>query len=329
MSTPQIPLNAGFGPATTAQEVMRGIDLTGRIALVTGGYSGLGLETTRALAAAGASVVVPARTPDKAHRNLAALPRVELAALDLTDAESIAAFSQRFVSSGRPLHLLVNSAGVMATPLRRDRRGFESQFATNHLGHFQLVTQLWPALRKARGARVVALSSRGHQIGGFDIEDLNFERRPYDKWQAYAQSKTANALFAVALDVHGRADDVRAFSVHPGSILTDLARDLDASELEAFGVPSGSPHGYLPPGQSVAEGGDYRTAAQGAATGLWCATSPLLAGMGGTYCENCDIAPLNDGQIGRSGVLPGAIDGEVAERLWSASEALAGVRFDA
>ncbi|MEB9338288.1 SDR family NAD(P)-dependent oxidoreductase, partial [Bacillus cereus] len=199
-NTIQKPIYSGFGARTTAKEALGGKDLSGKIAIVTGGYSGLGLEITRVLAEAGATVIVPARRIEQAQEATANIPRVELEKLDLINPDSIDAFANRFLSTGRPLHILVNGAGIMANPLKRDVRGYESQFATNHLGHFQLTARLWPALVQANGARVVSVSSRGHRICGVDFNDPNFTNRHYDKWQAYGQSKTANALFAVELD---------------------------------------------------------------------------------------------------------------------------------
>lgn len=336
MPSAQMPLPSGFGPATTAAEVLRGIDLTGRVAVVTGGAAGLGLETTRALAGAGAAVVVPARSLDKARAALAGLiqagARVEVAPMDLLDPASIDAFAQGFLASGRPLHLLINNAGIMATPLAREARGYESQFAANHLGHFQLAARLWPALRRAGqagGARVVALSSRGHQRAGVDLDDPNFERRPYDRWQAYGQAKSANVLFAVALDRRGEPHGVRAFAVHPGVILTDLGQHMTEEDRKAFGLTAADGPGTVPAGRSVAEGGDFKNAAQGAATTVWAATHPQLAGLGGVYCQDCDVAPiLPAGAPGNVGVRPHAIDPEYAQRLWTLSERLTGVRFE-
>lgn len=333
MPSAQMPLSSGFGPATTAAEVLRGIDLSGRVAVVTGGAAGLGLETTRALAGAGAAVVVPARSLDKARAALAGLPRVEVAPMDLLDPASIDAFAKGFLASGRPLHLLINNAGIMATPLARDARGYECQFAANHLGHFQLAARLWPALRRAGqagGARVVALSSRGHQRAGVDLDDPNFERRPYDRWQAYGQAKSANVLFAVALDRRGESHGVRAFAVHPGVILTDLGQHMTEEDRKAFGLTAADGPGTVPAGRSVAEGGDFKNAAQGAATTVWAATHPQLAGLGGVYCQDCDVAPiLPPGASGNVGVRPHAIDPEYAQRLWTLSERLTGVRFEA
>nr|WP_208629865.1 oxidoreductase [Paenibacillus ferrarius] len=311
--TPQTPLPSGFGPLTTARETLGGRDLSGKIAIVTGGYSGVGLETTRALAEAGATVIVPARTPEKARAAIADIPRVELEELDLMAPASIDAFAKRFLDSGRPLDMLINNAGIMAPPLVRDTRGFESQFATNHLGHYQLTGRLWSALKQSGSARVVSVSSTGIRFGGVDFDDPNFERREYDKWQAYGQSKTANALFAVGLDKRGQTHGIRAFSVHPGRIMTDLAR-------------------YLSPEES-AIGGIYKTTEQGAATSVWCATSPQLAGKGGVYCMDADIAEIIPdfdlqglGQV-LTGVLPWAIDANLAERLWKLSEKMTGVKF--
>jgi NAD(P)-dependent dehydrogenase (short-subunit alcohol dehydrogenase family) len=314
MSSKQAPIHSGYGEQTTAREAIGPRDLRGAIAIVTGGHAGLGLETTRALAEAGATVIVGARAPDAAHAALAGIARVELDTLDLLAPASIEAFAARFVASGRPLHMLVNNAGIMATPLVRDPRGFESQLATNHLGHFQLTARLWPALRQASGARVVSLSSRGHMRSGVDFEDPHFERRTYDKWKAYGQSKTANALFAVALDARGEAHRVRAFAVHPGAVLTDLVRSLTDDELQAI--------------RAAIAGSTYKTPAQGAATSVWCATSAQLDGMGGVYCEDVDIAvPVAAEATQLWGVRPWAIDPDAAERLWTASEAWTGVRF--
>jgi NAD(P)-dependent dehydrogenase (short-subunit alcohol dehydrogenase family) len=237
MTSRQFPIHSGFGAQATAREVLDGVDLHGKIAIVTGGYSGLGLETTRVLADAGATVIVPARTPGKARNALAGIPRTELAALDLLNPASITAFAQGFIESGRPLHMLVNSAGIMAPPLVRDARGYESQFSANHLGHFQLASHLLPALRKANGARVVSVSSRGHQFGGVDFDDPHFVLREYDRWKAYGQSKTANALFALELDARGAEHGIRAFSAHPGRIMdTGLVRHLSFEDLRASGA---------------------------------------------------------------------------------------------
>ena len=313
MTTRQVPIRSGYGERTTAREVIGERRLEGAVAVVTGGYAGVGLETTRALSGAGATVVVPARTPDKARAALAGLDRVELETLDLGEPASIDAFAARFSASGRPLHILVNNAGIMAAPLTRDARGFESQLATNHLGHFQLTARLWPALRRAQGARVVSLSSRAHSRAGVDFDDPQFERRPYDKWIAYGQSKTANALFAVGLDARGQVHGVRAFSVHPGAIVTDLMRHMAEEEIQTA----------LAASRTVSI---LKNTEQGAATSVWCATSAQLEGLGGVYCEDVDIAiavPADHPEP--RGVRPWAMDPALAERLWAKSEEWTGV----
>lgn len=322
MFTPQVPLGSGFGAATAASDVINGYDLSGKTAIVTGGYAGLGLETTKTLLAAGAQVIVPVRDPEKARRTLASVPGVELGALDLMDPLSIDTFAERFLASGRALHLLINNAGIMGNPLTRDARGYESQFSTNHLGHFQLTARLWPALRKANGARVVELSSRGHMRGAVDFGDPNFERRAYERWAAYGQSKSANILFPLALDTRGAAHGVRAFSVHPGGIITDLAKYMSPEEIRATGHVDDQGRPIIDPSRGM------KTVEQGAATTIWCATSSQLDGKGGVYCENCDIAqavPADSKEP--SGVRPWATDPEFADRLWSLSEKLTGVTF--
>ncbi len=313
MKTQQAPIPSGFGATTTTREVLGEKRLDGVTAIVTGGYAGVGLETTRALVGAGATVIVPARTPDKAKTALAGMPRVELEAMDLAEPRTVDAFAERFLASKRALHLLINNAGIMGVPFSRDARGLEGHLATNHLGHFQLTARLWPALVQARGARVVSLTSAGHRRCAFDFEDPNFERRPYDKWLGYGQSKTANVLFAVALDERGQKHGVRAFAVHPGVIITDLGRHL--SEAEVNGVLASSAQ-------------FMKTPDQGAATSVWCATSAELDGKGGVYCADVDIAPAvpaDSKEFG--GVRPWAIDPDAAARLWQVSERWAGFTF--
>ncbi|GGE34875.1 oxidoreductase [Pullulanibacillus camelliae] len=321
--TKQVPIDSGFGPRTTAQEVLGNQNLKGKIAIITGGYSGLGLEATRVLAEAGATVIVPARTREKAEAALKDLPNIELETLDLSDPQSINAFTQRFLASSRPLHILINAAGIMAVPLKRDSRGFESHFATNHLGHFQLTAGLWPALKQANGARVISMSSRGHRMSGIDFADPNYHHRDYDKWMAYGQSKTANALFAVELDKRGKADNVRAFAVHPGTIVTDLARHLSDEELKAMGALDERGQRRI-----MEYNHETKTIPEGAATIVWCAISEQLKGKGGVYCENVDIAEINPVNSPTPGVRPWAMDLKDAERLWTLSEELTGTTFD-
>lgn len=315
METPQRSIGSGFGARSTAPDVLKGIDVRGRLAVVTGGYSGLGLETTRALAGAGAHVVVPARRPGLAREALAEVDGVEVDAVDLADLESVRQFSERFLASGRDIDIVIANAGVMACPETRVGPGWELQFATNHLGHFALVNRLWPAIVRGGGARVVSVSSGAHHLSGIRWDDLHL-RTGYDRWLAYGQSKTANALFARHVDAIGRPHDVRAFSVRPGSILTPLQRHLTTSEMmEAGWIDE---HGQL-------ADPTFKTPPQGAATQVWAATSPQLHGLGGVYCEDCDIATAEPAGGPHRGVCGHAIDPEQAERLWTLSADLTGV----
>ncbi|MET7676898.1 SDR family NAD(P)-dependent oxidoreductase, partial [Streptomyces seoulensis] len=282
MSTPaQHKIGSGFGADSTADDVLRGIDLTGKLAIVTGGYSGLGLETTRALAKAGAHVVVPARRPDAAREALAGIEDVEVDELDLGDLDSVRGFAERFLASGRSIDFLIDNAGIMACPETRVGPGWETQFATNHLGHYALANRLWPALAAGDGARVVSVSSRGHHLSPVRWDDVQWTEG-YDKWQAYGQAKTANALFALQLDTLGRDSGVRAFSLHPGGIMTPLQRHLPKEEMVERGWIDEQGNPLNPAG--------FKTPEQGAATQVWAATSPRLDGLGGLYLEDCDVA---------------------------------------
>jgi NAD(P)-dependent dehydrogenase (short-subunit alcohol dehydrogenase family) len=311
MTTPQQHIESGFGAQSTAAEVVEGIDLSGKLAVITGGYSGVGIETTRALVGAGASVVVPARRPDHAREQLAGIANVEVDDLQLDDQDSVRAFAQRF---DRRIDLLINNAGVMASPLFRVGPGWEGQFATNHLGHYTLTNLLWPQLNE--GARVIELTSAAHRISPIRWDDMQFERDPYDKWQAYGQSKTANSLFALELDRLGQDQGIRAFAVHPGGIMTPLQRHLSREEMQASG--------WLDEDGNVIV--QFKTPEQGAATTVWAATSPQLDGKGGVYCADCDIADVVESiQPGGGGVMAHAVDPEQAARLWEVSANLTGV----
>jgi NAD(P)-dependent dehydrogenase (short-subunit alcohol dehydrogenase family) len=299
--TDQQPLGSPFSASTTAEDIVAGLDLSGRTAVVTGGYSGLGLETTRALTATGARVIVPARRPDVARTALKEVKNCEVVPMDLADIGSVR---------------LMAVAGVMATPERRVGPGWEGQLTVNHFGHFTLACELYPLLAAADGARVVANSSAGHTLTGIRWHDPHF-RTGYDKWLAYGQAKTANTLFAVHLDALGKDDGVRAFALHPGKIITGLQREMPLREQIDRGWVD--EHGNV-----IGDG--FKTASQGAATGLWAATSPLLDSRGGLYLENCDVAdvsapgtPMDDG-----GVRAYAIDPDEAARLWSLSLAVTG-----
>src|SRR3954452_24811486 len=317
MTTPQQPIGSGFSARSTAAEVLAGVELSGRLAIVTGGYSGLGLETGRARSGAGATVVVPARRPAHAAEVLAGIERVEVDELDLGDLDSVHGFGRRMLDAGRGVDLLINDAAIMACPETRVGPGWEAQFATNHLGHFALTNLLWPLLAADGGARVVALTSTGHKLSGIRFDDLQFEHG-YDKWQAYGQAKTANSLFGVHLDALGRDAGVRAFAAHPGGIMTPLQRHLPREEMIAAGWMDEEGH--------VDE--RFKTPEQGASTATWAATSPALAGMGGVYCEDCDIAErtVPGSPTARiRGVDAHAIDPGTAARLWAVSAELTGV----
>ena len=315
----QTPLQSGFTAASSAEEVMADVDLGGKTALVTGGYSGLGLETTRALAQAGARVLVPARRPELARARLGGLDSVTVIPMDLADLASVRTACEQVRESETRLDIAVAAAGVMASPKRRVGPGWESQFAINHLGHFVLVNLLFPLLVNAGGARVVSYSSAGHHLSDIRWDDLDFDQG-YDKWLAYGQSKTANVLFAVHLDAIAKNEGIGAFSLHPGAIITDLQRDMTAAEQVE--------RGWIDAEGNVI-GSGFKTPSQGAATGLWAATSPALEGRGGVYCEDCDIAPLAGpaGSMDDGGVRGYAIDPESAERLWQVSARITGVHL--
>jgi NAD(P)-dependent dehydrogenase (short-subunit alcohol dehydrogenase family) len=315
MDTEQKPINSGFGAQSTAEEVAAGADLRGKLVVITGGYAGIGLETARVLAKAGASIVAGARDMKKAEAALSSIGNLEVLPLDLAEPESIDRFAARVHGDHNAIHLLINNAGIMAAPLMRDRRGYEMQFATNHLGHFQLTARLWDALKRAGGSRVVTLSSFGHRYSDVHLEDPNFNHRPYDRWKGYGQSKTANVLFAVELDRRGRGDGIRGFALHPGRIPgTDLARYLSEEDLKGFGISRE---------KGVFKGPNIKTIEQGAATTVWCAVSPQLEGKGGVYCADCDIAaPVPDDSQNSAGVLRWAIDKTTARALWDLSEKL-------
>lgn len=326
----QHPLNSGFNAAATATDVIQGINLNGKIAIVTGGNTGIGLETTKVLAAAGATVIVPARDIEKAKKNLAGMVNIQLEKMDLADPASIDDFAYRFLATGRPLHLLINNAGIMWVPLQRDIRGIESQLATNYLGQFHLTARLWPALKKSGGARVINVSSYGHQMAPFNFDDPNFLHREYHTLQGYGQSKTASNLFSLEFDNRAKVFNVRGFSLHPGSINgTELGRAASIEMLQQMGFCD-SEGNILPEVASR-----LKTIPQGAATSVWCATSPMLDGIGGVYCENADVAELDLGQIEHKiddpstirGVQPYSLDESSAHRLWTLSEEMTGIKF--
>ncbi|MNQ27134.1 Fatty acyl-CoA reductase [compost metagenome] len=320
----QQPIGSGFDATSTTSDVIKGIDLKGKIVIVTGGNTGIGLETTKTLANAGATVIVPARDVEKAKKNLEGIKNVEIEIMDIMNPDSIDAFAEKFLLSNRPLHLLINNAGIMWVPLRRDSRGIESQLATNYLGQFHLTARLFPALKNANGARVINVSSLGHQMAPFNFEDPNFLHREYETLQAYGQSKTACNLFSLELDNRAKAFNVRAYSLHPGSIAgTELGREASLELFKKMGFLD--ENGNLLPEVAA----KLKSIPQGAATTVWCATSPLLDNIGGVYCENNDIAPLSNGadSVGSYGVELYALDETNSKRLWDLSEKMTDISF--
>ncbi|GIF51647.1 NAD(P)-dependent dehydrogenase (short-subunit alcohol dehydrogenase family) [Asanoa ferruginea] len=298
-----------FTAASTAADVVAGVDLTGRRAVVTGGASGIGIETARALASAGAEVTIAVRNVADGARvadDLIAATgnkAVHVGYLDLADPATVAAFVAGWEG---PLHILVNNAGVMAAPLGRTPEGWEMQFATNHLGHFALATGLHRALAAAGGARVVAVSSSAHLRSPVVLDDIHFNHREYEPWSAYGQSKTANVLFAVEGSRRWADDGITVNALHPGGIRTNLQRYVSEEDLERARRAAG------------AGGASWRTPEQGAATSVLLAASPLLTGVAGRYFEDCNEALPNE-QGTRTGVAPYALDPSAAARLWELS----------
>lgn len=318
----QKPMGSGFNAQSTSEEVIKGIDLTGKIAIVTGGNTGIGLETVKVLANAGATVIVPARDIEKAQKNLQGIANVEIEEMDLIDPISIDTFASEFLALGKPLHLLINNAGIMWVPLRRDNRGIESQLAVNYLAQFQLTAKLWTALKKANGARVINVSSQGHQFARFNFDDPNFEHSEYESLQGYGQSKTAVNLFSLEMDNRAKEFGVRVYSLHPGNIAgTELGREATIDQFKKIGLVDDN--GNFPT-EVLAS---LKTIPQGASTTVWCATSPLLNDIGGVYCENTDIAELCLTQEISAGVKPYSLNEANAKRLWKLSEKLTGIPF--
>ena len=316
------PITSAFGARSTALDVVAGISLEGRNAIVTGGASGLGLETSRALARAGVRVTLAVR--DLAQGEAAALQiraeypqaAVEVALMDLADPASVHSFANQWNATGRTLDMLINNAAIMACPLNRTVQGWEAQFATNHLGHFILTLALQPALLRAAGrtgdARVVALSSSGHKIAGVDFDDIHFVSREYNKWKAYGQAKSANALFALGLHLRLGALGITANAVHPGGIMTGLQKFLALEEMRAMG--------WLKDDDTPLD--IFKIPSQGASTSVWAATAAVLKGHGGLYLEDCRQALPADPANRVSGYSPHIADKDSAQRLWHVSESL-------
>jgi len=314
----QARLDSGFAAKSEPSDILAGIELTGKSVIFTGGYSGIGLETTRALAGAGAKVYVPVRNPAKAEENLSDVGgEVLVDAMDLADLASVHDYASLITERETKIDLLINNAGIMACPETRIGNNWESQFAVNHIGHFVLTNDLLPILLSADAPRVVCLSSIGHRRSDILWDDIHFHATPYEKWTAYAQAKTANALFALGLDLKFHDQGLQAFSVHPGGILTPLQRHLANEEMQELGWTDAE--GNLSEQASAL----FKTPTQGCTTTLWAATSLQLADCGGQYCEDCDIADLATEESPRYfHVAPWATNHESALKLWEMTEAM-------
>jgi NAD(P)-dependent dehydrogenase (short-subunit alcohol dehydrogenase family) len=321
-----------FGATSTTEDVLAGIDLAGKRILVTGVSAGLGVETARSLAAHGAQVVGAARDLDKAKTATAQVQKdaaanggsFELIELDLATLKSVRASADRLIAKGEPFDVVIANAGVMATPFGHTADGFETQFGTNHLGHFVLVNRIASLIRT--GGRLINLSSSGHRFANVNLEDPNFERTPYEPFVAYGRSKTANILFAVAFDKRHRGRGVRAAAVHPGGIQTELARYMDPSHRQAMLDQLDK--------QLAAEGKgpfQYKTIPQGAATSVWAGVVAPADEIGGRYCENCHVGNIVADDVTISAISEGvrgyALDAKNAEALWKKSEELVGESF--
>jgi NAD(P)-dependent dehydrogenase (short-subunit alcohol dehydrogenase family) len=309
---------SSFGATTTTDEVMEGVDLTGKTLMVTGASSGLGIEASRVFAKAGATVIMAVRDLQKVEPVIAAIraeaPAAKLVSvqLDLADLRSVRDCAEKILAQFPAIDVLVNNAGIMTVPQGYTAQGCELQFGTNHIGHFLLTCLLVPALKRAQHARIVILSSYAHRYGDIHFDDINYRTRPYDKWQAYGQSKTANVLFAVGLTRRLRQYGITANAVHPGAIPTDLGRAMTEEERESLRKNNTRV--------------TWKTIPQGAATEVWAAVSPDLAGVSGKYLDNCQVASLatDDKQ---PGYFAYALDAESAEKLWDVSEQIVGQRF--
>lgn len=315
-----------FGAKSTADDVLAGVDLKGKRFLITGVSSGIGLETARALAARGASVVGTVR--DLSGADAATAPvrdaasqaggSVAVIALDLASLQSVRSGAEQLLADGRPFDAIIANAGVMATPFGRTVDGFETQFATNHLGHFVLINRIAPLL--ADNGRLVMLSSQAHRVADVDLDDPNFERQEYEPFVAYGRSKTANALFAVEFNRRHRARGIRAASVMPGNSLTNLPRNFSQEELQGLFATVGKARADagLPPGE-------LKDIAQAAATSVWAAVVADKDEIGGRYLEDCAVAPVNDTPNPfADGVRSYALDADKAMQLWTRSEDLTG-----
>jgi len=313
---------SGFGWGSTTDEVLAGKDLSGRTVFITGANSGLGQETARAMAARGADVILAGRDQAKLDESVAAIhaqhPKalLDTITIDLTSLESIRAATSRARQRFHKIDILINNAGVMATPFHHTHDGFEMQFGTNHLGHFAMTAELMPLIERGHLKRIVNLSSRGHHMGPVHFEDPNFEHRPYDPWSSYGQSKTANVLFTVGLEQRFAVLGIHAYAVHPGGIETNLGRHMTQDMRDALMARiSKNDTGFA-----------WKTIPQGAATSCWAATADELEGKGGVYCEDCHVAEVDD-ESSTGGVRSYALNPSFADQLWKLSEELTGAKF--
>jgi len=311
-----------FGWSSTTDEVLEGKKLSGQTVFITGANSGLGQETARAMAAKGAHVVLAGRDQAKLDEAVAAIlasvPNAELDTItvDLASLESIRAATSRARQRFAKIDLLINNAGVMATPFEHTADGFERQFGTNHLGHFALTAELLPLIEKGSGKRIVNLSSRGHHMGPVHFEDPNYQHRPYDPWGSYGQSKTANVLFSVGIEQRYAVMGIHAYAVHPGGIETNLGRHMTQAMRDALMARiSKSDTSFA-----------WKSIPQGAATSCWAATAPELEGKGGVYCEDCHVAEQDD-ESTSGGVRSYGLNPSFADQLWKLSEDLTGAKF--
>ncbi len=312
-------MTTSFGAASTTDDVLEGIDLTGKRALVTGVSAGLGVETARALAAHGAQVVGVVRDIDKARAATAGVPGMKLVEMDLASLASIRKATDALNAEGETFDLVIANAGVMACPQGATADGFETQFGVNHLGHFVFVNRIAKLMKP--GARFVSLSSAGHRFAAVDLDDPNFERTPYSEFVAYGRAKTANALFAVEFDRRHKDRGVRAAAVHPGGIQTELGRHMTDAVRQTMidNLDAAHPGGFA--------SFQWKTVPQGAATSLWAGVRASADEVGGRYCEDCHVAEIVDADAGGGGVRRYAIDPDIAKALWTKSEAMVGERF--
>ncbi len=319
VSNNQAPIQSGFNSKSASSDVLKGANLEGKLAIVTGGYSGIGIETTKGLIAIGADVIIPAKRPDVASKNLKGIvPNKNIIHMDLADLNSVRKFTESINENFNKLDILINNAGIMACPETRIGNNWECQFAVNHIGHFLLTKNLMPMMKDVDGARFISLSSSAHALTGILWDDIHFHHQAYDKWMAYGQSKTASSLIAIEFNEKMKNYGVSGFAVHPGGIITPLQRHLPKEEMVALG--------WMQEDGSATElvKNFFKTTNQGSSTTLWCATNEKLNGIGGVFCEDCDIAKrkseIEESMQRYFGVADWAIDLQEASKLWDITE---------